>query len=142
MLNRRKFLGGMLAVSAAAIVPLTIETYPRIVGDGVHDDTAGLQAAFNGQPFIADGFVVRECNTVYINSGTYRLTDTLVLDNLGHADIRNAIFKHEHKGTCFLVRGQSVVNFRMNEFQHSGPLFDDGWRPWRQELRGVFHASA
>ena len=43
------------------------------VGDGVADDTASLQAAFNG---------VKHGATVYLPAGTYRITDTLTLKGL------------------------------------------------------------
>lgn len=44
---------------------------PRAKGDGVADDTAAIQAAFDG---VADGMVL------YFPAGTYRITSTLRLD--------------------------------------------------------------
>jgi hypothetical protein len=82
-LTRRSFLGGALAVAGASVVPVSalFATVPRIVGDGIYDDWAGLQAALNGEPFIADDMVVRDATTVFLKSGAYRLTHKLVIDN-------------------------------------------------------------
>ena len=54
------------------------------VGDGVHDDTAGIQAALDAS------------QTVTVPPGTYRLTATLV----GPATGDRAIFS---RGPCFLI---------------------------------------
>lgn len=71
MMNRRSFLRGMLVVTAVAIVPTAalkameaIKPLPILYGDGIGDDTAALQALFDGKAFrTLDGFVgiAEEC---------------------------------------------------------------------------------
>lgn len=59
MTSRRTFLKGLLTVAAAAVIPAkALDLYPILHGDGVHDDTAALQALFNGEKIIVDGHVV------------------------------------------------------------------------------------
>ncbi len=75
-LSRRSFLRGLVAVSAAAIVPAlpVHEAWPRIVGDGVHDDADGLQAAIDGKPFTcAKKLVRRDGYSTIIRDGNFRL---------------------------------------------------------------------
>lgn len=75
-MDRRTFLRGLLTVAAVSIAPIDALTasVPSIVGDGVHDDTAGIQAAINGRPFSADGLVVRGQSEVQFGAGTFRMT--------------------------------------------------------------------
>lgn len=48
--NRREFFGGGLAIVAASIMPAQADPGPPVVvGDGVHDDTAGLNALLSGK---------------------------------------------------------------------------------------------
>lgn len=80
-ISRRSFLGGALALSAATSMPLKAFAHaPVIYGDGVHDDTAGLQAALDGKPFRVFGhgaYVVRGDGHIFIGNGSFRLSDTL-----------------------------------------------------------------
>lgn len=82
-LNRRSFLGGALALAAATKLPsAAFASAPVIYGDGVHDDTAGLQAALDGKPFRVVGrgaYVVQKEGHIYIGQGSFRLSDTLRL---------------------------------------------------------------
>lgn len=83
-LSRRSFLGGALALTAASAVPAYAlkSPAPVIYADGIHDDTAGLQAALDGEPFrvFGDGvFIVRNDGHIYIGKGAFRLSDTLHL---------------------------------------------------------------
>lgn len=83
-LSRRAFLGGALALTAAVAVPIPAfarETLalPVVYGDGVHDDTAGLQALFDGKPVIMQGERVqidRAIGRVEFN-GTFRTSATI-----------------------------------------------------------------
>jgi hypothetical protein len=97
-LSRRSFLGGILSVSAVAVAPLA--HVPRIVGDGIHDDTAGLQAAFDGAPFEADGFVMQRAGRLVISGGMFRTTGPLNLVGKSGVVIRDAMFAYEHNGAC------------------------------------------
>lgn len=65
-LSRRSFLRGALAapavVAAASLMPVrAIERLliPRLWGDGVHDDTAALQAVLDGRPYWYGGLLMR-----------------------------------------------------------------------------------
>jgi hypothetical protein len=81
-LNRRSFLKGALSVVAATVVLAKLPkdfALPQIIGDGLHDDTAGLQAALNGEPFLCDGCVVRNATEVVLHDGTYRLTSMITM---------------------------------------------------------------
>lgn len=53
-MNRRNFLGGVLALTAMPFVPKIIGSLPIIYGDNIHDDWAGLQAMLDGKPFNVD----------------------------------------------------------------------------------------
>jgi hypothetical protein len=74
-MNRRSFLGGFLTLSVAAVVGIPVEAAPVIVGDGIHDDWAGLQAMLDGKPFRVDG----NCYVAHdgIIGGKLRFTKTL-----------------------------------------------------------------
>ena len=81
-MNRRNFLRGLL-VSAAAVATVAVGKVtnlflPRIFGDGIHDDTAGLQAAINGEEFVSDKVVLLYSPwRIYVGPGTYRISATL-----------------------------------------------------------------
>lgn len=93
-LSRRSFLRGMLTVAALSVAPaLAIHAdLPRIVGDGIHDDTVGLQAALDGRPFVCEGNVVCDADHVYISGGNYRLTNGLRFNPDRVANITHARF--------------------------------------------------
>lgn len=82
-ISRRSFLGGLLVLSAAIAVPaeaLTLAPAALIYGDGIHDDTDGLNALFRGEPvhFVNDNATVRSGGgMVYLSGGTYRISDTI-----------------------------------------------------------------
>jgi len=79
--SRRSFLGGALAATALASVPLAGDlTAPIIYADGVNDDTAGLQALFDGKPFRVRNTAIvamhRHGRTI-LSGGHYLISDTL-----------------------------------------------------------------
>lgn len=76
-MNRRSFLRGALSLGAiTAIGPVpAMAALPRIVGDGVFDDTAGLQAFIDNKPFWVDSSSVVARDGIL--SGTFRTTSTL-----------------------------------------------------------------
>jgi hypothetical protein len=109
-MNRRSFLRGLLVVSAATVTAPTIAKIaslspPMIFGDGIHDDTAGIQAALDGKPFLCDGLIVSDANGVYFKDGVFRVTRPLVLrrSNIG---IHDATLVADHPGTMIEVRGR------------------------------------
>lgn len=80
-ISRRFFLGGVIAVAAGQLVKPAF-AMPMIFGDGIHDDTRGLNALLAGEPFHVEneGVIVHEGN---ILGGTFKITDTLYLrDNV------------------------------------------------------------
>lgn len=84
-LSRRSFLRGVLAVAGATVAPAlpAIASVPRIVGDGVHDDTAGLQAAFDGKPFVADGMVISDADWLTVHKGAFKVTRPITIRRSG-----------------------------------------------------------
>lgn len=80
MIDRRTFLRGLFTVAAVSIVPAipgVQQRAPRIVGDGVHDDAPGLQAALDGKPFECEGQIVRLPSALSITGGNYHLGSTV-----------------------------------------------------------------
>lgn len=78
-MNRRDLFKVMFAAGLASVVPAVVgETLPTIYGDGIHDDTEGLQAALNGDPFnCMDGHVHVAQGQVRITGGLYRVSKPL-----------------------------------------------------------------
>lgn len=92
--SRRLFLGGALAIAAASIVPVadaeaTTGPIPKIVGDGIHDDTEGLQALIDGRPVCIDGECIRVSaptqigpRTIWFEPGSrFKISTTLTLSD-------------------------------------------------------------
>jgi hypothetical protein len=81
MLHRRSFLKCTAAVGAVAALAPVLSALPRVVGDGVHNDWPGLQAALDGKPFIdVSGLVNITCDgekTMHLGAGTFRISETL-----------------------------------------------------------------
>lgn len=92
---------------------------PRIVGDGIHDDFAGLQAALDGKPFMADDVVVRDATTIFLRRGTYRLTHKLVVRNevalIGGSPLHHEMprITADHNEDCAIeIESHAVCLFR------------------------------
>lgn len=112
-ISRRSFLGGALALTAASAVPASalraLGAVPVIYGDGIHDDTDGLQAAIDGKPFRVageDAYVLSKGGRVFFSSGTFRLSRTLHIRNKAYirggrfvgSEIKNGTVLHVHTG--------------------------------------------
>lgn len=80
-MNRRSFLRGALAVSALSIAPAiaSAPAVPKIVGDGIYDDTAGLEAALNRLPFECEGHVIADQGGLHFSNGAIFRTSRAVL---------------------------------------------------------------
>ena len=78
-ISRRFFLQGALSVAALSVVPSAMADAPRIVGDGIHDDTAGIQALLDGRPFVCDDerIAISDDDHVYLTGGLFRTTRTI-----------------------------------------------------------------
>lgn len=78
--RRQLFKFGAAAVLSAVVAPAAFGTSaPVLWGDGIHDDTEALQAAMDGEDFIADGKRVNVAEGFTVTGGIFRLTDTLHL---------------------------------------------------------------
>ncbi len=79
-LSRRSFLRGTLALAAVAATARYTFALPVIKGDGRHDDTDGLTALFNGEPFVTENEAIVdmvEDGSYIINRGTFYISRTL-----------------------------------------------------------------
>jgi hypothetical protein len=72
------------------------------VGDGVIDDTAAIQAAID--------YAVTACSDIFFPSGTYRITDTLILQDT----------------VSLVLRGESPTADRFIALAHASQLLWDG----------------
>lgn len=82
MLTRRTFLTGVLSLVAATAVPVIGKPIPILRGDGLWDDTDGLQAAFDGLPFIVEGDAVFDAvseGSTRINGGSFLISRNLII---------------------------------------------------------------
>lgn len=104
-LSRRSFLGGALALVAATALPAdAFAQGPLIVGDGVHDDTAGLQALLDGQPFrvAGSGYPMQLLNDgrAVISGGNFAISDTLCFRGT-NVLISDSMFHMTSGAECF-----------------------------------------
>lgn len=82
-LNRRQFLRVAIVAGVAIAVPVKLtralcSRLPLIMGDGIHDDAAGLNAAVNGKEFLAhEDCVVVTGKLIKFKTRTYRLNSPL-----------------------------------------------------------------
>lgn len=108
-LSRRSFFGGALALVAVSQLPsAAFASAPAIYGDGIHDDTVGLQAAFDGKPFRVIGkgvYVVNRGGSICLSGGRFKLSDTLFLGRGGPATVSNCIFDSRD-----LAEGKYILN--------------------------------
>ena len=83
VVNRRGFLKIAFGAAAVTAIPVVLtraleRRLPVIYGDGVHDDTEGLQAALDGREFICrDSCVTVYGTDVFMHGGNYRISQTL-----------------------------------------------------------------
>lgn len=94
-MNRRGFLKITFSAGVAAAIPIAFdvirtEDLPMIIGDGIHDDTAGLNAAIAGRPFIArDCCVTVARGFVHLAPISFRLSGTILIDGNNLVDFRD-----------------------------------------------------
>ena len=128
-INRRSFLRGFVAVTAVAtIAPAALADLglPRIVGDGIHDDTLGLQAALDRKPFTCAANLVRvDEGGILISRGLFRVSDTLHVRQ-SHTFITDSTFIYRNLGVKpgFQIHEevQSSVLSGIHLHQQSGTL--------------------
>lgn len=127
-MNRRNFLKITFAAGVASALPaLAAEPdIPRIVGDFKHDDTAGLQAALNGEPFICEAGLVRVVGgNVYISGGYFLVTKTLRIGKVG-TYITHSNFEMAHDGPGLSVSLDARGEIRDSVIRSSISYWDSG----------------
>ena len=116
-MSRRGLRGGLAGagvVAAVASVPamalvqdaIAHVDLPWIVGDGIHDDTVGLQAAIDGKPFVSDVVKVIEVDgrrTVLLGKGEFRIGSAVEL-----ADVHDMTID----GGTLVAEGDCAINFK------------------------------
>ncbi len=128
MTDRRTFLKGLLAVGAGAtIVPAdSAASIPRIVGDGVHDDAPGLQAAIDGKLFMVDGQCValRKTTGLYISNGYFFLGRPITVRNNDRPiEIERCVFSSTGNGACLVIdRTATNTTVRGCVFNHTSAI--------------------
>lgn len=122
-MKRRSFLIGLGALVAAPaivratsimpvrVVPLYI---PEIYGDGLRDDTAGLQALLNGEPYVVDGKVMMQtAETKYLPRGVFMITQTMSAGNFWGAG----------EGTRIITTAEPALRISGKDIGPFGPVF-------------------
>lgn len=85
-LNRRSFLGGVLALTGAAIVKPSlglVHARPAIWADMIHDDAPGLNALFARQPvdIMSDKVLIDRSHGLVLKGGSFLLRSTVNIEN-------------------------------------------------------------
>jgi hypothetical protein len=101
-MNRRELLASVAAVAVvstvASLAEMVVDNGPQLVGDGIADDTAAIQAMLDRGERVA------------LPAGKFRVTSTLVLqegaclDGGGHSQLII-----DHNGYYVLCKGRNVV---------------------------------
>lgn len=108
-MNRRSLLIGLgsallapAIVRASSLMPLR-EYVPILWGDGIHDDSDGLQACLDRKPYRWNGLIQRSLDgdTVAVPSAAYRTTRTIIVRK--RALIRDSRFIHDFSGEAMMV---------------------------------------
>jgi hypothetical protein len=114
-MDRRTFLGGVLSLSAARVPP-SHAGFPRLMGDGVSDDTKALRALFSRGGILVDGQAIElsDGSEVYIRGGTYLITGEVQVRTFYNI-IEDATFMidrtHPREG-CLVFCQHTLTNMR------------------------------
>lgn len=112
-MERRQFLkDSVLFATVALFAPrLALNAFePKkhvLYGDGIHDDTKALQAWLNGQP--VDRPWGPTMNRFYLDSGEYRISNTLQVEGCQFRSIAHSSFYAEGDG-IFLQSSKDCQN--------------------------------
>ena len=111
-LSRRSFLRGTLSLTVLAATGLPVGAgIPTIHGNGVDDDTDGLQALFDGKPVHVEGETVVATDG-YLSGGSFVVSRTLTLagKRFQFGDI--SILSRVTSGPVFLLTGETFLYAR------------------------------
>lgn len=113
--TRRSFLRG--AVAAVAVSPVAFaKPLPVLVGDGIHDDTAALQAFVDGESFIA--VTPEMASGLVLQNGRFRITAPIRLGPKASGLLwRSTEVSREHDGAFFEIAGAKDVFITRNIFR-------------------------
>mgnify|MGYP003532364937 CR=1 FL=1 len=129
-LSRRYFLGGTIAVVAAAVVGPHLHRIPTIWAGGIHDDADGLQALMSGKPFVVagEGMTARSGT---LRGGSYLVGHTLAPDGRVDIVVHNATFTAlpSLRGPMFQIENVRSFDFRGNILKGAGIAFVDVGAP-------------
>jgi hypothetical protein len=136
-ISRRAFLGGAIALAAATVVPVeaikALAPLPQIVGDGVHDDTAGLQALIDGEPVLIGAEVVTaEHGAITLQGGVYLISSPLVINRTLWIDRLCLVAAEGFSGTCAIEIRENAINMYVGTLYLEGfgaKMMCDGPRP-------------
>lgn len=121
-LTRRFFLGGALALTAAAALPKlpALAGYPVIHGDGIHDDAEALNALFRGDPVIIEGEAVQigPDDTASLKGSKHLISDTLHVGFRRDVDMRGCtiVTTDDFRGDFVFRAGPRL---HINNIQHN-----------------------
>lgn len=149
-LSRRSFLGGALALMAAPVVAKYIPILPRLVGDGHHDDTAGLNALFAGEPVdivrdVARVFDESPFGSVRLIGGIFRITGPVSIVNRSDFEIAESVFIGQGGGDAMfrLVNCERAVlrSLRLHCDGYDTAVYVDGACRNTCFDRNIFHRN-
>jgi len=117
-MQRRSLLKSILALSAApafvradSLMKIIVPPSFVLYGDGIHDDTAAMQALIRGDMVRnAKGLILHNSGTVVIPPASYIVSSTITFTR--PTEMRGSYIAVKHKGHAFLLdwqRGQSSV---------------------------------
>lgn len=119
MQNRRRFLTGLVALTASSSIVQfhALNAAPTVWNDGEHDDTEGLNAFLSGRPaFVRKLNCYREGGRTFLVNGRHRLSRPITIDGLSFITIRDNHFICDSP-TGLHMKGCSHIEVRSNQFQ-------------------------
>lgn len=113
--SRRNFLAGLGAAFAAPAIVHAANLdrvrgfiLPTLHGDGIADDTRGLQAAIDGQPYFHNGTLwQRAVGDALRLPGSYKVRAPLVLDGVSDLEWIGGHIRCEHDEPGLLIMRNS-----------------------------------
>lgn len=144
-MNRRSFLKGILAAgvapyvvtSAGVLMPVRVFASSRplvLYGDGMHDDTAALQAVLDGKEVVnLSGLkVLRGEGRLLMLPGTYLVSSGLVMNmDAGPIELNRIEARGFSNDPILTVTGSAEASVHVGSMNASGGrAFHDDSSPW------------